>query len=236
MVLPAVIPVTLPVLLTVAMVGSALVQVPPVVASLKVAVAPAQMVVVVPVIAAIVGIAFTVFIAVTVVLQPVDPSVTLYPIVAVPAVRPVTMPDVLIVAVAGALLLQVPPGVASLRVVVLPAHSLAVPVIAATAGPASVVNVVDAEAVQPAILVTLYIMVVLPIATGVTVADDELIEPLIVATVTSVLPHTPPVVASFRIAVMPVQAWVVPVIAATTGKADTALPTVRITLQPDKPV
>ena len=230
MVLPAVIPVTLPVLLTLAMVGSALVQVPPMVASLRAAVAPAQMVIV-PVIAATVGIAFTVSVVVTVVLQPVDPSVTLYPIVAVPAVRPVTTPDVLIVAVVGALLLHVPPGVASASVVVLPAHSLAVPVIAATAGPASVVKVVDAEAVQPAILVTLYIIVAAPGATGVTVPVL-----LTVATVTSVLPHTPPGVASFRVAVVPVQAWVVPVIADTTGKATATLPAVSMMLQPDSPV
>ena len=55
--------------------------------------------------------------------------------VAVPELIPVIIPVALpAVAIAGATLLHVPPGVASLRVVVIPGHSLAVPEIAATTG------------------------------------------------------------------------------------------------------
>ena len=46
----------------------------------------------------------------------------------VPAAMPVTMPAVDIVAIDGAPLIQVPPGVVLLNVVALPSHTLAVPV------------------------------------------------------------------------------------------------------------
>ena len=151
--LPAATPVTSPVVLTVAIVGSVALHVPPAAPSVSVVVTPAQ-IVVVPVIAPADGSAFTVFIIVAVLLQPVLPSVIVYPIVAVPAAMPVTTPPAT-VAVPGALLLQVPPVAASVSVVVEPAHSLAVPVIGATAGPASVVHVTELAAVQPAMLVTL---------------------------------------------------------------------------------
>ena len=49
----------------------------------------------------------------------------------VPAVTPVTTPPAVIVATAGVALLQVPPAVALLKVVVELTHTLVVPVIAA---------------------------------------------------------------------------------------------------------
>lgn len=67
-------------------------------------------------------------------------------ILAVPAVIPVAMPvDAPIVAMAVLPLLHVPPGVALLRVVVLPWQMVLVPVMAG--GEASTVNVI--ELVQP---------------------------------------------------------------------------------------
>ena len=56
------------------------------------------------------------------------PAVPAYVITAVPMAMPVTVPAVLTVATAALLLLHVPPVVASLRAVVLPAHVLSVPV------------------------------------------------------------------------------------------------------------
>jgi len=51
-----------------------------------------------------------------------------------PADTPVTTPPAVIVALAGVALLQVPPAVALLRVVVDPTHTLVVPVMAAGSG------------------------------------------------------------------------------------------------------
>ena len=48
-----------------------------------------------------------------------------------------------------------PPGVASVRVVVAPTHTLGVPAIAATIGPLPEVSVAAATVVQPDPLVTL---------------------------------------------------------------------------------
>lgn len=72
--LPAATPVTSPVLLAVAIVGSVVLHVPPAAPSVSVVVTPAQ-IVVVPVIAPADGRAFTVLIIVAVLLQPVLPSV-----------------------------------------------------------------------------------------------------------------------------------------------------------------
>jgi hypothetical protein len=54
-------------------------------------------------------------------------------IVAVPAVRPLTSPDELTVATEGVLLLHVPPGVASDKVIDKPVHTVPGPVIGAVA-------------------------------------------------------------------------------------------------------
>ena len=62
-------------------------------------------------------------------------------IVAVPADTPVTSPLAFTVAMPVALLLHVPPAVASVNCVVLPIHTVCVPVIAATTGAEPTVTV-----------------------------------------------------------------------------------------------
>lgn len=109
---------------TVATPGLLLLHVPPVVASLSVTAYPWQMVVV-PVIGATV-----VTVAVR---EAIQPAGVVYRIVLVPAASAVTIPEERpIVAVVVLVLLHVPPGIASLRVAVLPEHNSAGPVIAAS--------------------------------------------------------------------------------------------------------
>ena len=138
---PAVIPVTIPEVEPIEAFALLIVQVPPDVGSPKEVVAPMQTVpepVIVP------GKGLTVTIAVA--LQ--DPTV--YEIVAVPAVMPDTMPVVPTVAFA-LLLLQVPPAVASPRLVVEPTHTPNVPEITAGEGLTVTVTVVLPE--QPPLVV-----------------------------------------------------------------------------------
>ena len=123
---PPLTPVTRPVLLTVATAGLLLVHVPPL-EGLNVVVAPAQMVEF-PVIETV-GLGFTVMAFVGFDTQPLD-FVNIK--VVAPALTPVTRPELFTVAMAGLLLLQVPP-VDGLSVVVVPIHMLLGPVIA-TAG------------------------------------------------------------------------------------------------------
>ena len=63
-----------------------------------------------------------------------QPVAKVYDMMDVPAETPETTPRALIVATKGDALLQVPPAVASARVVVKPAHTVNVPVIAAGNG------------------------------------------------------------------------------------------------------
>lgn len=125
---PAATPVTVPVTEpTVATATVLLLHTPPVVAELSVVADPAHTLVV-PVIAA--GIALTV--TVVVVLQP-DVSVKVIEVV--PAETPVTIPELLIVATAGVLLVHdSPPVDASLKPMVVPTHKEVVPVIASGNG------------------------------------------------------------------------------------------------------
>lgn len=101
---PAETPVTTPPLVTVAIAGLLLLQVPPVVGD-KVVVLPTQMLLL-PVMLTI-GAAFTVTAPVGSEIQPVNPSVNVN--VTVPADIPVTTPALVTVATAGLLLAQVPP-------------------------------------------------------------------------------------------------------------------------------
>ena len=180
--------------------GVALLQVPPAVALLNVVVDPAQSVRV-PVIAA--GSGFTVTVAVT--KQPVG---KVYEITEVPADTPVTTPvDELTVATAGVALLQVPPAVALLNVVVDPAHSVRVPVIAAGRG----LTVTVAVRKHP--VGSVYDITEVPDDTPVTtpVAGST------VATAGVALLHVPPAVASPNVVVDPTHTERVPVIAAGNG-------------------
>jgi len=68
--------------------------------------------------------------------------------IAVPADTPVTIPEVPVVAMPAALLLQVPPLVASLNVVVEPEQIVTVPVMAAGKG----LTVMPCMAVQPVVV------------------------------------------------------------------------------------
>ena len=143
---PAVTPVTTPVVLTVATAVLLDDQVPPVVELANGVVVPGH-ILNVPVIAATTGVGLTVIDAVVAAVQPL-PFVTLYVIVAEPAVTPVTTPVVLTVATAVLLDDQVPPVVELANVVVPPAHTLDVPVIDATTGVGLTVTAVAADVAE----------------------------------------------------------------------------------------
>ena len=122
-VVPAITPETIPeVLPTVAIAALPVVQVPPLTSSLIIAVPPRQTVSV-PFIVG--GAAFT--FTTTVVLQP-EP--TEYVIVAVPALIPVTTPEVEPTLAAASVVLHIPPVGISLRVVVPPIQTEVLPIIA----------------------------------------------------------------------------------------------------------
>jgi len=195
---PADTPVTTPPAVIVATAGVALLHVPPPVASLNVVVDPSHTFNV-PVIAA--GIGLTVTVLVT--KQPV-PKV--YDITDVPPDTPVITPPAVIVATAGVALLHVPPPVASLKVVVEPAHTVAVPVMAAGNG----FTVTVAVTKQP--VPRVYDMTDVPADTPVTTPPA-----VIVATAGVALLHVPPPVASFNVVVEPTHTFNVPVIAAGNG-------------------
>ena len=80
-----------------------------------------------------VGRAFTVTVVLTLFLHPLVLAAVVYVMVAVPAVTPVTTPAVLIEAIAAEELLQTPPVVVSVKVVVLPTQTVLVPPMAAGA-------------------------------------------------------------------------------------------------------
>lgn len=118
---------------------------PPVVLLLSVVLEPEQTVED-PVIAGMLGVVSTVSVANAILVQP-KPLVTLYNIEDVPAARPVTTPEELIVATDVLLLNQVPPLVAFDNVVVNPIHSCNVPVIGPTVGAGFTVTVMVVLAV-----------------------------------------------------------------------------------------
>ena len=112
---------------TVATAGVALVQVPPAVVLVHVAVPPIHKGVVPVIVCAIGSVIVTVFVAVF--KQPPD-VVTEYVITEVPDATPVTKPvDASMVALDGVALVQVPPPVVLVHVVVKPTHKGVVPVI-----------------------------------------------------------------------------------------------------------
>ena len=129
-------------------------QVPPDVVLLSVVVEPAQSAFD-PQIADSAGKPFTVNEAVVEFVHPL-PSVTVYVMVAVPALTPVTTPvDAFTVAIAVFEVLQVPPVVALVKVELAPIHAEAVPAIVPALGSAFSVTTVAAEvAAQPLLFVT----------------------------------------------------------------------------------
>jgi hypothetical protein len=74
--------------------------------------------------------------------------------IVVPAVTPETIPVLFTVATDGVLLAHVPPEVVLLSVVVVPAHNVPVPEIAATVGNGLIVTVVVTVVLQPKPFVT----------------------------------------------------------------------------------
>src|SRR5207248_2544157 len=116
-----------------------------------------------------------------------------YDITDAPAATPVTIPPVVIVAIPVETLLQVPPPVASARFVVLPTHTVGVPVIATGV----VFTVTVAMATQ---LPNVYDITDVPALTPVTTPPA-----VIVATLVVTLLHVPPPVASVSVIVEPVQ-------------------------------
>ena len=120
---PAVIPLTTPVELTVAMAALLLAHVPPAGVATKVMVLPAQSVLLPEIVAPAVTVIS--FVAV----QPPE----VYVMVSVPEEIPVTTPAELTVAKDGLLLVQVPPDGVAERVIVLPVQTVLLPEIAALA-------------------------------------------------------------------------------------------------------
>jgi hypothetical protein len=136
----------------------------------------------------------------------------------VPVSMPETIPvDGAIVADAGVPLVQVPPLVASASVVVLPAHTLNVPVMAAGSG----LTVYTFVALQP--VDSMYIIVDVP-------ADSADTIPALVTVPTVVVPllHVPPAGAEDKVVVAPSHAMAVPVMAEGVRLTVTVL----CTLQP----
>ena len=93
------------------------------------------------------------------------------------------------VATVAVTLFHAPPVVASVNCVVLPAHKVVVPPIAAITGNAFTVTVADTESVQPLPLVTVYLIIEEPAATPVTRPVE-----FTVAAERVTLFHVPPVV------------------------------------------
>lgn len=116
--------------------------------------------------------------------------------VATPAATPFTMPDVPTDAVPDALLLHAPPGVALLRVTLLPMHTAADAGDIA-AGEGFTVIVLDVKHPDPVI----YVIDAVPADTPVTMPDET----PTVATAVLLLNHVPPLVAEDNVAVLPVQ-------------------------------
>jgi len=172
-------------------------QVPLAVPSLKVVVDPSHTEAV-PVIAA--GLGFTVISNVTKQLVAI-----VYVIVTVPAFTPVTTPvPAPIVAVVISLLLQLPPTVASVKVVFAPVQTVVEPDIAKGVG----LTVISYVATQP--LGSVYVIVGVPAATPVTV---PVVEPTVARPVL-LLVHSPPPVASVNVILLPMQTLVGPPIPA----------------------
>lgn len=133
----------------------------------------------------------------------------------VPAATPDTTPVVPTVATEPLLLLQAPPETELLNVIVLPTQTEVGPVIV----PGSVDGLTvtfTVALVLPHPFVTVYEIVVVPVATPLTTP-----ELLTVATDGVTLVHAPPDVLLARVTVAPWQTVVLPVIALTVGKSET---------------
>lgn len=147
---PADTPATTPAVLIEAIAVLLLLQVPPETPLVSAVVAPAQTVVV-PLIVPADGVVDTL----TVVVALAEPHalVTVYDIVTEPTATPVTTPVLLIVAIEGLLLLQVPPVTALINVLDEPGHTVVEPVMVPADGVVITVTVAVVPAL-PQLLVT----------------------------------------------------------------------------------
>ena len=92
----------------------------------------------------------------------------MYVIVAVPADTPVTAPVIVFtVATVASSLVQTPPAVVLVKIVLDPIHAFVVPAIAVNVGNAFTLTVVCASATHP-FVVTVYVIVALPADSPVT--------------------------------------------------------------------
>jgi hypothetical protein len=148
--------------------------------------------------------------------------------VAVPAVFPVTMPEVPIDAISGLLLVHVPPLVVLLSVVVLPVQTVAVPVMALTTVPGVTVTFLVVRAV-PQSVVTIYDIVLVP-------ADMPVTIPVMptVPTAVLLLLQEPPGDALLSAVVLPAQTEATPVIGLAVGSVLTVT-TFVATAEPQVP-
>lgn len=214
---PAETPVTSPAFDTVAMLGSLLAQVPPVVGE-SVVVVPGQML--------LAPVTLTVGNATMVTEEVVAEQFGAVLLVKVkvtePAETPVTVPSLATVAMAGLLLVQVPPVVGD-KVVVAPTQIVLEPVMLTTGGAVIVTEAVGLET-QP-VLVLVNVKVALPAVTPVTTPAF-----VTVATAGLLLTQVPPVVGD-KVVVAPMQILSAPVIL-TTGVLLTVTGAVGIDTQP----
>jgi hypothetical protein len=198
---PAAMPLTTPAASMVATAGLLLLQAPPVLVVLSVVVVPTH-VLSVPVMAAGSGLTVTILVS----WQPPAPIV--YVTSHVPADMPLTTPEPKpMVAMPGQATLQVPPAGEPMAVVVDPAHTCKVPVMAVGSGLMSTTT----ERWQP--VGSVYIMLAVP-----DVRPDTMPVPApTVATAVLLLLQVPPVLVVLSVVVCPTQALVLPVITAGSG-------------------
>ena len=140
------------------------------------------------------------------------PLVTEYLIVSRPVITPVTAPPIPTVALVFELL-HVPPVVASVRVMVDPAHTPAGPLMLPALGALLTATLHVADAV-PQLPLTVYDMVDVPADTPVTTPPDTVASALL-------LLHVPPGAASVRVIVDPIHTPAGPLIVPVTRAAPT---------------
>jgi hypothetical protein len=151
--------------------------------------------------------------------------------VAMPVDTALTTPVALTLATEALLLLQVPPVVASLRVLVDPTHSVVRPLmLPATTEGSTTMSAVAIDV--PHAVVMLYDMMAVP-------ADTAVTRPVVptVAIDASLVPHTPPAMVSVNDRVAPAHMVVVPMISpgsgmvfTLTGRVATAVPQAPLTV------
>ena len=167
-----------------------------------------------------VGNGFTVNIAVAI--QPVPVVYVIVAVLVVATTPPVTMPVVdPTLAIPVALLLQIPPPAASVKVVVNPEQTASVPSIAVGNG----FTVTTAVMMQP--VGNVYVIVAVLVVNTTPPVTRPVAEPIL-AIPEALLLHVPPVVASLNVVVSPEQTLRVPSIAVGDGFTVTTAVTIQL--------